>query len=74
MAWILSKNPFDALAMAAKVADKEDALKGVLLNIDKWRDFTVENFFDDLMQEIAGATNIVVQQTPDGSFRAIHED
>jgi len=74
MAWIISDNPFEALAVAAKVANKEDELKGVLLGLDKWQGVDVGNFFDDLMQEIAGATNIVVQQTPDGSFRAIHED
>ncbi len=57
-------NPFSAIAEAAtKNGKPEDIekLAGAILEIMSWSEVNEKTLLDDLLQEIAGATGIVVQ-------------
>lgn len=63
------------LAAAYEVARRHDIdtkeVDKLLLGVAAWQQFDAVNFMDDLLQEIAGATNIVVQYSNDSrKFRA----
>lgn len=54
-------NPFAAIYQAAKAHNVERAVVDrALLKVAEWDTIDPESFFDDLLQEIAGSTNIVV--------------
>lgn len=70
------ENPFRALRAATEQQEQPDAYQrmlGVMRESTEWQDFDARNFLDDVLQEIGGATNYVVQygDGPNiGKFRA----
>jgi hypothetical protein len=78
--WV--ENPFKAIKAAAEArgtpADYDRALD-VLRASAEWADFSSDHFLDDLLQEIAGETNIVCQYGDRGIhsarvFRAAYDE
>lgn len=70
-------NPFAAVKAAAEAnhtpGDYDKAI-GVLADSTKWSAID-STYLDDLLQEIAGATNIVVQSGDGGNtWRAAYDD
>lgn len=56
------ENPIAAAyAVAREHGIDRSAIDAVLLQVEKWQSFCPQDFLDDLLQEIAGKTNIVVQ-------------
>jgi hypothetical protein len=69
-------NPFGAVLEAAKANGTPDDFKRVvevMAETTRWESIDSTSFLDDLLQEIAGVTNIVVQQQ-DGKFRAAYDE
>lgn len=66
------ENPIAAAYEVARVNNIDTKeVDNVLLKIVTWQQFDAVNFMDDLLQEIAGETNIVVQYSKDrNEFRA----
>ncbi len=63
------RNPFALILEAGKPYYDpkvlEARLREVVDGLPLWVQVTPEDFLDDLMEEIAGATNIVAQYNPD---------
>lgn len=53
-------NPFDAIRAIATRQDLE-IIRSVLMKVPDWKEFNSLTFLDDILQEIAGATNIVIE-------------
>lgn len=69
-------NPFQAIRAAADMNGTPDDLeeaKRVFAASTEWSAFDYDNYLDDLLQEIAGKTNIVVQYLGDGEYRAAYD-
>lgn len=68
--WVV--NPLAAVYQVAETNDIDrTAVDTVLLKAAKWDSFDSECFLDDLLQEIAGATHIVVEYSGEkNQFRA----
>jgi hypothetical protein len=67
----LHSNPFAAIHEIGKPDDIEKA-KQVFVGSMGWENFDHQNYLDDLLQEIGGKTNIVVQYLPEG-YRAAYD-
>lgn len=74
-------NPFKAIKAAAEACGKpEDHVRAldVLRASAEWENFSLEPYLDDVLQEIAGETNIVCQLASDDfsgrRFRAAYDD
>lgn len=70
-------NPFDCICTAAVNNGTPDDFKKaqcILMESMAWTSFNTESYLDDLLQEIAGATGIVVQYLPDGRYRARYSE
>lgn len=70
-------NPFAAIAEVATPADRIVAMD-ILFMTKGWSEVEPESFLDDLLQEIGGKTNIVVQYRREGIlpalFRAAYDE
>lgn len=73
------QNPFKALKEATDARDDAQSYARALVELRKvadWDDFEAEHLMDDLLQEIGGATNYVIQYGSDenhGKYRAIYD-
>ncbi len=69
-------NPFAAIKEAAETNGTPDDLekaKTTLAEVTAWPSVDASTMMDDLLQEIAGATNIVVQYDLKGAYRAAYD-
>jgi hypothetical protein len=69
-------NPFKAIAQAANANGTPEDLEKTrvsLYEIFTWDTVAPGSLMDDLLQEIAGATNIVVQYDRNGLYRAAYD-
>lgn len=70
-------NPFAAIEFVTKARDTPGDFQralGVMRESAGWDTIDPKEFVDDLLQEIAGVTNIVVQFDTDGTWRAAYDD
>lgn len=73
-------NPFQAIKAAAEQAARPElfcAAVSILGESTRWENFDADDYLDDLLQEIAGHTNIVCQYEKIGlttRYRAIWEE
>lgn len=67
-----NENPLAAAYEIARIHHLDTKkIDGVLLKAAAWQQFEPSEFLDDLLQEIAGETSIVVQYSDDGKqYRA----
>lgn len=67
-----NENPLAAAYEVARTYHLDTKkIDGVLLKVATWQQFEPRDFLDDLLQEIAGETSIVVQYSEDGKqYRA----
>lgn len=63
-------NPFKAAYVVAQEHGLTQKMEQTLRKIFEWLNFDDVNFMDDLLQEIAGETNIVVQRIGPNRYRA----
>lgn len=68
------ENPFMAIWIVAKEFGRVDALRESFMNLCTWNSFDEPTFLDDMLQEIAGATNIVCQKLEEGWVATLDED
>lgn len=65
------ENPLHAVRVAAEASNQIEQLRACLYRTTEWMEITEENFMQDLLQEIAGDTNIVVQERDGGWYVTI---
>lgn len=69
-------NPFKAIKAAAesnKTPGDFSRVVQVLVESTQWTGMTPGNYLDDVLQEIAGVTNIVCQYLEDGTYQAAYD-
>lgn len=67
-------NPFAAARACAIQHGINSALELSLCRIADWADFEERNFLDDVLQEIGGDTNIVVQKRDEDWYACLDVD
>jgi hypothetical protein len=69
-------NPFQAIRAASDFAGRPqdfEKAKEIFIGSMNWPTFSPNDYLDDLLQEIAGKTNIVVQYIGVGNYRAAYD-
>ena len=69
-------NPFAAAMYAAQQQSRPEdiaKIKSVMLGVAEWGDVDPKSMMGDMLQKIAGDTNIIVRQNYDGSYQAAYD-
>lgn len=72
-------NPFNAIKEAIetnRTPEDWEKVKSTLLKVTEWPSIDHKDFLDELLQEIAGDTNIIVEYTGEGferQYRAAYD-